>query len=259
MARQKEKLYEAMKAEERFVVYEKYKAKQAEFSFFENYELLLEDNFDGAKLDESKWMPLSPMAEKTLGKNFSKAGDLQGYTNGENLMAIDSSLKLAVKSEKVDSLVWNFPAGFAPVSFDYSAGVLSSVESFKVKSGVLEAKIKFEPNKQLMDLFYLSDDSNEYRLNLLEAGSVCRLGMNKGQMGMHESLKGLAAGQFYIFRVEWDHGRISWKINNQEIYSVQQSMPDSPLRINMSSIVLDKPESLPHYFELDWVRLYRKR
>jgi len=254
----KEKKYLELKSQERFQVYEKYK-KSDEFNFFANHELLLEDHFEDGKLDESKWKPISQLAEQTVGKNFSKAGDLQGYTNGENVLQDNSSLKLAVKNERIDSLVWNFPIGFTPVSFDYSAGLLSSTQSFQIKSGVLEAKIKYQPNKQLVDLFYLSDDKNSYRLNLLEAGTVCRFGVSQEKGSQHESLGGLSAGQFYIFRIEWGQGRISWKINNHEIYSVQQAVPDTPLRINMSSIVVEPPQGLPHHFEVDWVRLYRKK
>ncbi|WP_372773282.1 hypothetical protein [Mangrovibacterium sp.] len=258
-ASQKEKTYLAMKSEPRFQVYDKYKNTN-EFSFFVNHELLLEDHFEKGELDKSKWKSISVMAERTVGKNFSKAGDLQGYTNGENILQAGSSLKLAVKREKVDSFVWNFPIGFIPVSFDYSAGMICSAESFQLKSGVLEAKIRYQPNKQLVDLFYLSDDQNNYRLNLLEAGTVCQLGLSQNNnTNGSESLGGLSAGQFYIFRMEWGQGRICWTINNHEIYSVQQNVPDSPLRINMSSIVVETPRSLPHYFEIDWVRLYKNK
>ena len=254
----KEKTYQEMKNEVRFQIYEKYKKPDA-FTFFLNNELLLEDNFEGGKLDKSKWKPISSLAENTLGKNFSKVGDLQAYTEGANILQSDSYLKLAVKKEKTDSLVWNFPIGFNPAGFDYSAGLLCSTESFRVDSGVLEAKIKFQPNKQLVDLFYLSDDKNSFRLSLLEAGTVCRFGLNADQKEQHKSLSSLAAGQFYIFRLEWEKGRISWKINGHEIYSVSHSLPAMPLWINMSSIVVEPPQELPHYFEIDWVRLYQKK
>lgn len=255
---QKEQQYMELKGQPRFQVYEKYKKTDA-FSFFQNHELLLEDHFEEGKLDASKWKPISPFAEKTVGTNFSKAGDLQAYTNGENVLQNNSSLKLAVKHEKTDSLAWNFPIGFNPVSFDYSAGLLCSAQSYQIKSGVLEAKIKYQPSKQLVDLFYLSDDKNTYRLNLLEAGAVCRFGVSQDSSSQHEKLGGLATGQFYIFKIEWGQGRICWKINDQEIYSIQQSVTDAPLRINMSSIVVEPPHELPHYFEVDWVRLYRKK
>ena len=166
---------------------------------------------------------------------------------------------MTVKKEQVDSLVWNFPVGFTPVSFDYSSGIISSKQSFQLKSGVLEAKIKYQPNKQLVDLFCLSDDQNKFRLNLLEAGTVCRFGLNQADTAKFESLGGLSAGQFYIFSVEWGQGQIQWKINNHVIYSVQQSVPDAPLRINMSSIVVEHPQQLPHQFEVDWIRLYKKK
>ncbi|PTN08143.1 glycoside hydrolase family 16 protein [Mangrovibacterium marinum] len=256
---QKEKMYNELKEQARFKAYEKYRNSTDEFRFFENHELLLEDHFDEGKLDDTKWKPISQLAEKTIGKNFSKPGDLHAYTEGANIQHSGSSVMLTVKKEQTDSLVWNFPLGFTPVSFDYSAGMLCSKQSFVVKSGVLEAKIKYQPNKQLVDLFCLADDQNKFRLNLLEAGSVCRLGLNQADRATFEKLGGLAAGQFYIFSVAWGQGQISWKINNHLIYTVQQSVPDLPLRINISSIVVDPPKQLPHQFELDWIRLYKTK
>lgn len=258
-AYQKEKTYNELKEQPRFKIYEKYHKSAAEFSFFENHELLLEDNFDEGTVDDTKWKPISQMAETTIGKNFSKAGDLQAYTEGENILQSGGVLKLTVKKEQTDSLVWNFPVGFSPVSFDYSSGLLCSKQSFVVKSGVLEAKIKYQPNKQLVDLFCLADDQGKFRLNLLEAGTVCRFGLTQADTAKFESLAGLSAGQFYIFSVEWGQGQIQWKINNHVIYTVQQSMPDFPLRVNMSSIVVEPPQQLPHQFEVDWIRLYKKK
>jgi len=256
---QKEKKYKELRSEARFQIYERYKKSADAFRFFQDYDLVLEDDFEQGALDENKWKTISPFAEKTLGKNFSKAGDLQAYTEGNNVLQGNSNLKLIVKREKTEALVWNFPAGFVPANLDYSAAVLSSKDAFSLKSGVLEAKIKYQPKKQLVDLFYLSDDQNSFRINMLEAGAVCRFGVNQNNEEMNESLGGLSAGQFYIFRVEWEHGKISWKINGHEIYSVQKSIPDVPLRINMSTIVVSPLQELPHQFEVDWVRLYKKK
>lgn len=255
---QKEKRYLELKGQSRFQVYEKYRNPEA-LSFFMNHDLLLEDNFEGGKLDLARWKTISPLAETTLGRNFSKAGDLQAYTEGANVLQADSKLKLAVKKEKTESMVWNFPVGFSPVSFDYSAGLLCSSESFCIQDGALEAKIRFQPNKKLVDLFYLADDKGTFRLNLLESGVVSRFGLTDSGKEENEALGGLAAGQFYIFRVEWSKGRVCWKINGHEIYSLNQSVPDKALHIHLSSIVVDAPGELPHFFEIDWVRLYGKK
>jgi beta-glucanase (GH16 family) len=258
-ASQKEKAYQELKVQPRFMTYEKYRKSNDAFSFFENYELILQDNFDEGKLDETKWQPITPLAESTVGRNFSKAGDLQAYTNGENILQSGSLLKLTVKKEQTDSLLWDFPVGFSPVSFSYSSGILCSKQSFLVQHGVLEAKIKYQPDKQLVDLCCLTDDQNKFRLNLLEAGTVCRFGFSQENGGTYEPLGSLSAGQFYIFSVAWGQGEIRWKINDHVIYTTQQSLPDVPLRINMSSIVVEPPRQLPHQFEVDWIRLYRKR
>lgn len=255
---QQEKKYRELRSQNRFQIYEKYQKSDA-LSFFLNYDLVLEDNFDGTRLDDKRWKTISPLAESTLGRNFSKAGDLQAYTEGANVSVAGSSLKLVVKKEKTESMVWNFPIGFNPVSFDYSAGLLYSSEAFRAESGALEAKIRFQPNKKLVDLFYLTDDKGAFRLNLLEAGVVNRFSLSETGKDQHKALGGLAAGQFYIFGLEWSKNHICWKINGHKIYSIDHAVPEKALHVCISSVVVDAPGELPHFFEVDWVRLYKKK
>ncbi|MGD9931458.1 MAG: family 16 glycosylhydrolase [Mangrovibacterium sp.] len=254
-----EQAYLDLKQQPRFVNYLKYRSTHA-LDFFNNWELVFEDHFDQSSLDTSKWQTISPMGQKTLGRNFSKAGDLQAYTDGANVQVRNSHLQLAVKKEKTDSFTWNFPIGFTSASFNYSSGLLTTGELFQTRFGILEAKVKYQPKKQLVDLFYLSDFQNHHRLNLVESGAVCRLGYaSSNGATQHESLSGLQAGQFYIFRMEWEPGKVCWKINNQEIFTLAQSVPDVPMSLNISSLVVEPVEDLPHYFEIDWVRLYQKK
>ncbi|WP_423127367.1 glycoside hydrolase family 16 protein [Gaoshiqia sp. Z1-71] len=255
---QKEQTYQRLKKDRGIQNYLKYKESNA-FAFFRNWDLVFEDRFDGNELDPAKWQVISPVARKTVGTNFSKQGDLHAYTDGKNVQIRNNHLQVVVKREKTESLVWNLPLGFKAEKFDYSSGLLNNV-AFDAHFGILEAKIKFQPKSQLVDVFYLSDDKNEARLNLLECGKVCRLGYATGNgKNYFEPLSGLKVGHFYIFRMEWEQGKITWKINNRKVYTLEQQVPDKPMKLNINSIVVDHIENLPHYFEVDWVRFYQKK
>lgn len=256
---QQETTFLKIKQQPRFVNYLKYRGK-SDFDFFRNWNLVFEDHFDAAEIDRDKWQTVCPLGQKTLGHNFSKAGDLQAYTKVGNISQKNSHLLLSVKKENVDSFVWNMPFGFTPSSFKYSAGLLTTGELFQLKYGMVEAKIKYQPRKQLVDLFYLTDSTQSARLNLFESGAVCRMGYNlpEGKQ-QFESLRGLKQGQFYIFSVEWEPAKVIWKINNREIFVLNSSVPNTPMSLNARSILVESMEDLPHYFEVDWVRCWQKK
>lgn len=73
-----------------------------------------------------------------------------------------------------------------------------------------------------------------------------------------ESISGLKTGEYYIFSLEWATYELIWKINGREILTLNQNVPGFKMHLNAASIVVTEPtESLPHRFEIDWVRFYQ--
>lgn len=257
-----EKRYLELKNKPEIILYQKYKNSSA-LDFFKKWEIAFEDRFDAGVLDLSKWKPLNYWAAKTVGKNFSPAGDLQAFTEGKNTHLKGSRLHIQVKKEKQNTLVWNPVLGFVENEMDYSSDTLTSGGLFEAQYGILEAKIKYNPDKNFQDVFYLAGEDNSLRVNLFEGGVKTQFGLSKTDNAkLHEealSLSGLSAGKLYIFSIEWDKGKIIWKVNDKELFSTQNKVPDYPMFINLASLVIRESNALPHNFEIDWVRFYQKR
>jgi hypothetical protein len=257
-----EKRYLELKSKAEIILYQKYKNSTA-LDFFKNWEIVFEDRFDAGVLDHSKWKPLNYWAAKTVGKNFSPAGDLQAFTEGKNTHLKGARLQIQVKKEKRNSLVWNPVFGFVENEMDYSSDTLTTGGLFESRYGILEAKIKYNPDKSCQDVFYLAGENNSLRVNLFESGAKTQFGLSKTDNGKLQeeacSLSGLSAGKLYIFSMEWDKGKISWKINDKELFTIQNKVPEYPMFINLASLVISESNTLPHHFEVDWVRFYQKR
>lgn len=235
------------------------------FSFFNQWQIAFEDDFPGTQLKHEKWATKSYLAEKMTGDNYSLAGDNFIFTDGKNLK-LDGRLRIDVKKEKAKGKIWKMPAGFIPAELDYTSGIISSWKSFWTEDGIVEAKIKFDPVKQIVSSFYLTGEKEMPRLNLLEMGAKNRLGIlnltNNGKTNVTGiDIENLKKGKWYIFTVNKSGNNITWKINDTEIITLQSSELNGKLCINASSIVVDDipAQQLPAGFEIDWVRCYTKK
>jgi hypothetical protein len=257
-----EQRYLVLKNNPELVLYFKYKGTPA-FDFFKQWEIIFEDRFDTEKLDPAKWKTTNYWAEKTVGRNFSQDGDLQAFADGKNIHLRGSALQIQVKRDKLNSIVWKPAVGFMEQEFGYSSDTLTTGGLFQAHYGILEAKVKFDPDKSFQDVFYLAGEDNSVRASLLESGAKVQFGTSQTASGKMVSdvfsLKGLSAGKTYIFRMEWEKDKILWKINGKEMFSVQSGVPDFPMFLNLASLVIAETNKLPHNFEVDWVRFYQRR
>ena len=256
----KEMRFSELKKMPQLVTYLKYCNSNA-FEFFKKWDLVFEDRFNAAKLDHEKWMTQSHWASQTLGRNFSQVGDLHAFTEGRNVSIEFNTMKIEVRKERTRGMQWKAPFGFVEQEFDYSSGILSTAGVEWWKHGILEAKVKYQPSSHLVDAIYLLGEETSPQVNLLEMGVKNRMGMlTKTADGIQaecESISGLKAGEFYIFRLEWNTHSLVWKINNREILTVSNNIPAFKMHLNLASIVVTEPTDLPHRFEIDWVRFYQ--
>jgi len=233
------------------------------FDFVRNWEVVFEDNFGAAKPDNDKWSFTSLAADKMLGDNFALAGDLHHFTEGKNLKT-GNKLTIEVRKEKATGKIWQMPSGFVQATLDYTSGLISSWKSFSAEDGIIEAKIHFNPVRQVVSSFYLAGETDQPRVSLLEMGAKNRLGFIslKNAKAQLEGLdiSNLNTNKWYIFSVEKNGSQFTWKINETAVFSGQTSELNKKLHLNASSIVVDEiSASQPVSFEIEWVKCWRKK
>lgn len=260
----KQQEYLEMKIFPHLITYFKYKGTPA-FDCFTKWEVAFEDDFSSSVLDSEKWSNVSFIADKLLGDNYSLPGDLHVYNRGKNVQ-VGNKLTLSVKKEMAAGKMWKMSVGFIPVELEYTSDLVSSGKSFWQEDGIFEAKIKFNPVKEVVSSFYLAGENNTPRINLVEMGTKNNVGISSlNGSGKVENkgldISNLKSGKSYIFTIEKAGSTITWKINEAEVLSVQDSSMNFPLHLNVSSVVVNEvPGSkLPQKFEIAWVKCYRKK
>lgn len=256
---------ERLRKHPKVVLYNKYK-DAADFDFLKNWEVSFRDTFEGSEVSPRLWTFNTLWAERLLQDRYSQQGDLQGYTGGKNCMVRHGKLVVQVKKEKTAGKQWQPTVGFVPVDFGYSSDLLSTINSFWQKEGIFEAKIKFSPFREVVSSCHLLGEEPSPQITLLEMGPECRMGV----LSMVDSgkpvfkgigIKNLKPGKFYLFRVEWEGSRFTWKINDQVVFETHLTKPDAALHLNLASLVVSEiaASRLPMGFETDWISCYRRK
>ena len=229
------------------------------FDFLKAREMTFSDEFEGNRIDTSKWLTNYYWGEKLLKGRYSVESDLHAYTESGNFDLQHSVLRITTRAEKVSGKVWHPENGFTNKEFPYSSGLINTAESFRQKYGIFEAKVKLS-SPAARNAFWLKGDKITPHVN------VCRSGNHKVWFDLFpspkdsrkKSLRSKYLSDFYIFRLEWTSQAMIWKINGVEVMRQTSNLPDEPLYISLAGGV-DRRLDTPSLMEVDWVRAYRFR
>jgi len=240
--------------------------KQPELLFFDQWEIAFEDNFAEHQLASTLWEPENYWGSKMAGFSFSQANELQAYHGLNNILIRNKVLSIVTKAEKSEGKVWDPAVGLLTKKFDYSSGILNTGNSFRFSEGIIEAKVKFRANKAITSAFSLTGSQPFPQVDVFRSGdNSVGLGIidqpGKGSVKKLVQIKGLNYNNFHIFRLEITGDLFVWKINNYEVHRARAPKKMGELFINFIGS-LHQPvngESLPHNFEIDWVRCLKKK
>lgn len=240
--------------------------KQSALKFFEHWEVVLDENFSEHQLAPTLWEPENYWGSKMAGCSFSQSNELQAYKGLKNVEIRNNVLSIVTRAEKSEGKVWDPIVGLIPRKFDYSSAILNTGNYFKFKEGVVEAKVKFRAEKAITSAFSLTGSQPFPQIDVFRSGNnSVGLGIieqpGKGSLKKIVQIKGLNYNNFHIFRLEVSGNLLVWKINNHEVHREQLTRNIGELFINFIGS-LHQPlngTSLPHHFEIDWVRCLKKK
>jgi len=250
--------YEKLKKSDDIIWYFKVK-DSSKFNVLKSREMTFNEEFDDDKLDTKKWLTNYYWGEKLLKDRYSVESDLQAYTEKDNFEIRNSVLRIITKPQKVNGKVWSAANGFSTREFSYTSGLINTGNSFRQKYGTFSAKIKLgDPNAR--GAFWMLADKITPHID------VCRT--SKGKVWFdYFSAKGSNvktsagsryAGNFFIFTLEWTKDKLVWKINDTEVFTQTNDVPQEPMYVLLAGGT-DKPLNGMTSMEIDWVRVYQPK
>lgn len=250
--------YQKLKKSSEIIWY--FKVKDSDkFNLLKSRDLTFSDEFDGEKLDTSKWLTNYYWGEKLLKDRYSVESDLQIYTEKENFELRNSILKINTKPQKMNGKVWSAKNGFTGKEFNYTSGLINTGTSFRQKYGIFSAKIKLG-NADARSSFWMLADKITPHVDICRtsAGKVwfdyfsAKGDISKTSIGSRYS------NDFFIYTLEWTADKLVWKINDTDVYTQTSDVPQEPMYVLLAG-GLTKPINGSTSMEVDWVRVYKTK
>ncbi len=230
------------------------------FKFFRNWTMTFEENFN-TKLNPEKWSFITPIAEKGPGKNYSLKNQYQHFNGSHNFKSENEILTLETRQEKAEGLCWDSEFGFFVKEFDYTSGLVHTLNSYKQEYGQFEVKLKASKIKGVISSVSLVDEDEEVSIKMVSFenykryGGVIYSGNNNliSKIGLNIKPNG-----YVIIGVEWTREKVEWKVNDKVVGSITQNIPHVKMGLKIESEVVKPTSNLPHRLDIDWIRCYKR-
>jgi beta-glucanase (GH16 family) len=257
--------YQSLKKSETYIKYFKLKEKNP-FTDLQKWELTFSDEFEGAKLDQEKWITRFYWGDKLMDKGYSLENELQLYTDGQNISLNASNASLQARKEKMNGLMWKGNLGFVPQDFDYTSAIMNSGKTFRQKFGRFEAKIKLQNHQQVRNSFWMVADKSTPHIDIiktLNGGSLFQAnywGNEEQPQSEEKKVKGVDLTKgYFIYTLEWTATELIWKINDVVVRRQNQGVPQDEMYLNFALAVLKDQNNLNSCMNIDWVRCYQRK
>ena len=221
----------------------------------------LTDEFDGTKLDETKWHPNNPTWK----------GRLPGFFSKKNVTVVDGKLNITMKAETLP----NLPKGYNT----FTCGAVKS--KTKVLYGFFEARCRAMDSRG-SSAFWFYDSTKEIwtEIDVFEIGGKAPRHERAVHMNVHvfhtptekkHWSKGTTwnapyrlADDYHIYGLDWSKESIKFYIDGVLRRTVKNTHWHQPLYLNFDSETmpewfgLPKKENLPSTFSTDYIRAWKR-
>lgn len=238
------------------------------------YNLVWQDEFDGAALDLSKW-------EYQTGGGGWGNSELQYYTAGDNLSVSSGTLKITAEEDTGNVYAGN----------DYTSSRIRSRYQGDWRYGKMEASIKLPVGQGIWPAFWMMPSYNVYgtwpssgEIDIMEylghqlttTYATCHYGnspSDKGSSGGSTNTAMPLSDAFHTFSVEWEPTQIRWYLDGTQFHTTNSTDPDFAtynwpfdqqfhfiLNLAVGGQWPGPPDGttvFPQVMEVDWVRVYQ--
>lgn len=221
-------------------------------------QLIFADEFDGAAVDQTKWVLQDPYGKE-------RNHELQAYvsdaiTVSDGVLQIKAERRLAIYDGKTR---------------DYTSGMMSTYQKFDTQYGRFEISSQVPDGKGLWPAMWLLPTNLGWppEIDVFEV-----LGQNTSQViftnhwkdtdGEHQQNQGTFQNGnfsegFHVFAMDWSPTEIVWSVDGTERFRSTVGIPNEPMFLLLNMAIggdwqgaPDDNTVFPAGFEVDYIRIY---
>lgn len=232
---------------------------------YNNLTLSFSDEFDGRRLDTTKWMTHYYWGD-------SKSESEYRFYSHEAFKLDKSCLTINVEN-KLNK--WPFKDGLTSTNTDnITSGLIHTGEFFKQRYGRFEVRCQVPLTEGYIPAFWLIDpnsyppeidvmDFSEGKNNEVAIGYT--FGDDNSPKHFHKVkkiLKNLKLSQWNIYTLDWTPTCLIWYVNGYEVHRVSNiGIPQCPmyvaLNMAISNINTNQKSPTSINLKMDWIRVYK--
>jgi beta-glucanase (GH16 family) len=247
----------------------------------DNWHLVWEDNFNGSRLDTSKW--------NVLLREHSKHNELQYYVPDE-VYTEDGNLRIRSRVRKYGDM-------------DYTSGRLDTRGKFTPVYGRFEIRARLPAGKGIWPAYWLYPQNRNWQMEYIMSEAVANgresfipeerpwyseidimefLGHEPNILygtlhyysfdGQKKTSSGTWRGDvdyskdYHIYVLEWEPDSMRWFIDDQLIHHTASGIPHTPHYLIINTAIggawpgnPDSTTVFPQFHDVDYVRVYQKK
>jgi hypothetical protein len=236
--------------------------KSNKFDSVRQWNPIFEETFE--TLDSEKWLNIPFQGMLNLnGKSYVPEGNMQFHTEGKNLRSDNNCLTIETRQEKTSGLRWQISSGFKMRDFDYTSGMVNTGHNFRIKGGKIEILARMTSYKEVVHALFLKSESIAPHIDVFCTGSKkglkARLFLtNQTKPDFEETIAGINPESNFMYSLEWNVNKLTWQINGFTVAEYNGKLPENPLYLGLSSVLLNKPQNLPANLVVDTIRVYER-
>lgn len=217
--------------------------------------LIFRDEFNGGSVNADKWMT-------QLRWGRTNPPEMQYYSPSA-LKFSGGALHIKAEHKSTNGM-------------PYVSGVLTTFKSFQFTYGVVQIRARTPAGKGLWPALWLLDYAGgAQEIDIMESvghePNIAYMTLHYPTSTGTKTLGGHYGGaslttDFHLFTVDWGPNAIIWYIDGVERYRLTQHIPTKPMYLIMNLAVggdwpgaPSKYTKFPAYFNIDYVRIYKKQ
>jgi len=229
----------------------------------DQWDLVFVDEFDGEKLDYSKWTPRDPW-------EVVRNDELQAYIV-KAFQVQEGILKIICEDE---------PAFYDGAKRDYRSGMMTTSGKFSQRYGRFEIRCQVPKGRGLWPAFWLLPDPPAWppEIDILEI--LCQetdkvyltnhwvnpADPGGGSLSVTEEFQGVDfADGFHTIAIEWEKGEIRWYVDGTQRFRSRTGVPDVPMFVMVNLAVggwagsPDASTRFPAEYRVDYIKVWKKK